>query len=237
MNLNQDSWILLASLTLSIVITLGFLFLWGIGKFFGEEVCGCIIYYAAYLAFVNIPELALTVFAGDFFRRHTQADLFLDLLGVVFVFAAARGWSDWKDPRWHWLLAAGSALLALAHHATGSPAWANAYALSFVVLLIYTVWQISRDAPTFVTVLVSAGFSTWILLSVLFPHSGNPVGHAFGMVVKVVVFGSIMLAIYERQHRHLYEAALARKRAIDAYTGHQTSERAHGWGLTESGRC
>jgi hypothetical protein len=155
---------------------------------------------------------------------HNPLRFAVDCLEVILVWLAATAWSREPLTARQMLYPIPGIAAAMFHTITGSETWAMIYAVTIVGLLAYTVFNISRKAPWFVTMTVAGAFLSWMIIEIVFPHAGDPVGHAFGMVVKVSVFGAITLAHYERQHRHLWQAAMFRKLAIEAAAGDMTPE-------------
>lgn len=206
----------LASLLLSIFLGISMLVGWCIARRLSQRYYQYLLYYALYVFCVNIPKLALYL-AGA--APHSPLRFALDCLEIILIWLAATAWT--KDPitARQLLYPIPGIAAAMMHHITGSSTWAMVYAASIVFLLILTVYYISRNAPWFITLTVSVAFLSWMLIEAVWIHGGDPVGHAFGMVVKVSVFGAITLAHYERQHRHLWQAAMVRKMAIQAAAG------------------
>ena len=219
--MTTDQGVQLASLLLSFFLGVSLICGYCIARKLSQDYYKYLKWYAMYIFLVNIPKLILYFTGGN---PHTPLRFALDCLEVILIWLAATAWTREPITARQMLYPIPGIAAAMVHTITGSPTWAAIYAVTIVGLLAHTVFNISRKAPWYVTLTVAGAFLSWMIIEIVFPHAGDPVGHAFGMVVKVSVFGAITLAHYERQHRHLWQAAMFRKLAIEAAAGDMTPE-------------
>lgn len=214
--MSDANLIILASAILSVFLALGLFVGWCAGRRLSGRRYDYLIYYAAYLLVINIPKLVLAMLGYEY---HSVLRLAMDVVEIVLIFLAAKAWSREKTSVYLWLILVPAIVAAAMHQTTGSPTWAMIYGLSFGLILALTIYYISRKAPWYVTATVVLSFGAWIALEVVFHHAGNPVGHAYAMLVKIMLMGSVMFANYERQHRSLWRAAMMRRVAIGIIAG------------------
>ena len=207
--------VLFASILVSVSVMCGFACSWVLsGKLYGKKY-NYLIFYALYLLLANIPMLVATMLG---IASHSALDTILDITGLLLLFLAAEKWGGGGYRTWHWAIVLAGAMLSIAHSVTGERAFAAGYAACVSVVMLITLYNIARNSPNLVTLFVAVSFAGWTALNFTFPHSGNIVGHAFGMSTKVIVFGALTVAHYERQHRRAWRAARVRKAAIDIMT-------------------
>jgi hypothetical protein len=209
--LSEASLIILASALLSVLLALGLFLGWSTGRRLSGRRYTYLLYYAMYLFAINIPKLTMAVFG---YVLPPYPRLVMDIVEVTLIFLAAESWTSERTTFRRWLILVPAYAAGVMVFVTGSDGWVLVQSLSFGLVLLLTVYNISRNAPWPVALAVSASFGSWVLLEALLPQSGPPVGHAFGMLVKVMLMGSVMFSTYERQHRDLWQAAMVRKRAI-----------------------
>lgn len=219
--------VLIASILVSVSVMFGFACSWCMsGRLYGRRY-NYLLLYALYMALSNMPKLLLT-FAGV--PIHRLVWTFLDVVGLLILFIAAENWRPGGIRPWHWLVFLIGIAFSIAHHIAGERVFAAGYSLSVLAVLIITLYNIASQSPPLVSVLVGASFAGWTLVTLIFPHTGNVVGHAFGMATKVIVFGSVTVAHYERQHRKIWQAARVRSLAIDIVAESFTNARLVGNG-------
>jgi len=204
--------VLLASILVSMSVMCGFGCSWAIsGRLYGKRY-NYLIYYALFMLLSNIPKLIATV-AGH--PIHVTFWTVTDIVGLLLLFLAAEQWRNEGFRTWHWLIFLAGSMFAIAHNVAGSRACATGYAICVSLIMLITLMAIASRSPHLVTIFVGLSFLGWTALNLAFPHTGDIVGHAFGMATKVIVFGALMVAHYERQHRRIWQAARVRSLAID----------------------
>lgn len=208
---SESSLVILASVLLSVLLAIGLFAGWCTGKRLSGRRYTYLLYYAVYLAMINIPKLTM---AMSGYILPPFPSLVMDIVEVTLIFMAAEAWTSERTTIRRWLFLVPAYAAGVMVFVTGGDGWVLVQSLSFGLVLLLTIYNISKNAPWYVAVAVSLSFGSWVILEAAFPQSGPPVGHAFGMLVKVMLMGSVMFSTYERQHRDLWQAALVRKRAI-----------------------
>jgi hypothetical protein len=226
---SESSLVLLASTLLSVLLGFGLLLGWCLDKRLSGRRYTYLLYYAVYLFVINIPKLTIAMFG---YVLLPFPALVMDIVEVTLIFLAAESWTSERTTFRRWLILVPAYAAAVMVFVTGSDRWVLVQSLSFGLVLLLTIFNISRNAPWPVAVAVAVSFGSWVILEVALPQSGPPVGHAFGMLVKVMLMGTVMFSTYERQHRDLWRAGMVWKKAIQIIASGE-----HGMTLSDINFC
>jgi len=211
-----ETWVLSASIVVSIIIASWFFLAWWISNRFGAPGT-YLLWYGIYLVAANVPILVMGLFKIE---QHGYLSFVFETVTLLVCIQIARGWCEKRTGAW-WFFPPGIVVITL-HNVTESQWVAVMWGLLLALLFAYTCLCVSKHSPWWIVLGVAISYSGWAAYYILFRHPGDPIGHSMAMVVKVAMFGSVIIAHYERQHRELFAAAYFRKAAIEIYTGDVT---------------